>query len=578
MMVVETPKWESVNPQVNSESEFLEIIHDFGDPLELVREAISNSIDFGATWIKIDFSVPEVEGKPRLVIKFLDNGEGMTAESISRDFWGLGFSKSRGNPESIGEKGHGTKIYLRSDYVNVKSYSAEGSYESECSNPLANLSNKKLHAPKWRSIDKPFENHGTEITIIGYNDNERSRFVQHIVKDYIYWFTKVGSIEKEFNIHKHDDFKVHLKCIGETEFEEIPFGHPFPDNNNNIDKLFDEKGSVAADWYVNKRVWPQQRLEKHPEVTFDAVISVEGDKAKRSYNSMIVERMRKQIGKYKTSDRYGIWLCKDYIPIVRVNEWISNFGSGSNAFLLLHGFINCQSLKLTANRGDIANTDANVLDELKDAVQKIIQEVNQEIWKNNLYTLRQIQDEERTMGMEKSEYEARVKRIPQKRFGCLDERYLCEPRSESELFGLFMSVYTLHEKIFPFDPVDYNTSRGIDIIARNRLGKQPQIPEFGYVELKYQLQTKRFNHAFQYLRWIICWDFDKAIAPGCTFEGVEDKDIRTIQFINEAGRHTYYLDSKQHQVKIEIIRFKEFLKERLNLEFTVDYPNFIENI
>jgi hypothetical protein len=63
-MTIQIKEWNSVNPQVNSESEFLEIVHDFGDPLELVREAISNSVDFGSTWIKIDFSVLELKANP----------------------------------------------------------------------------------------------------------------------------------------------------------------------------------------------------------------------------------------------------------------------------------------------------------------------------------------------------------------------------------------------------------------------------------------------------------------------------------------------------------------------------------
>jgi hypothetical protein len=53
--------WEDIKPLVNSEAEFLEIASDFGNPLEIVREAISNSIDSRATNIKISFTVePEL--------------------------------------------------------------------------------------------------------------------------------------------------------------------------------------------------------------------------------------------------------------------------------------------------------------------------------------------------------------------------------------------------------------------------------------------------------------------------------------------------------------------------------------
>src|SRR5271168_2304880 len=111
---LDSSDWIEITPQVNAEAEFLEIASDFGNPLEILREAISNSIDAGARSIKIAFSVEEVDGAQTLVISVEDNGRGMTKEALERDFWGLGFSESRDDKSKIGEKGHGTKIYLRS--------------------------------------------------------------------------------------------------------------------------------------------------------------------------------------------------------------------------------------------------------------------------------------------------------------------------------------------------------------------------------------------------------------------------------------------------------------------------------
>jgi hypothetical protein len=195
--------WQQIEPQVNPEAEFSEIVNDFGNPLELLREAISNSIDAGATWIEIKFDVREIDGAPKSVINILDNGSGMTEDVVKRDFWGLGYSSTRerkiNNTESvIGEKGHGTKIYLRSEYVKVYTQNRQDALNSECSRPLANLSQKKMHEPKWQFAKKLWDHTGTEIEVVGYNGNERSKFVKDVVKDYILWFTKVGSIEKIF--------------------------------------------------------------------------------------------------------------------------------------------------------------------------------------------------------------------------------------------------------------------------------------------------------------------------------------------------------------------------------------------
>lgn len=561
-------RWETITPKVNSEHEFFEIVHDFGNPLELIREAISNAIDAHATWIKISFNVEQIEGNKRLVVTLFDNGDGMTHDILNRDFWGLGYSQFRERPDAIGEKGHGTKIYLRSESITVRTQHAGGAYESKCNRPLSDLTAKRLHKPALRSIERFLTHTGTEIKIVGYNDNERSKFVQDIVKDYLLWFTKVGSVERIFGIDNNMSFKVYLKCLDQDYYEEVPFGHPFPDENSDINKLFNEKGAAAADWYVKRYKWSGERLENHPEVMFDAIISVEGDQIKRSYNPLLGERRRFETGRYRMSDRFGMWLCKDYIPVIRVNEWITGFGSGSNAFVLLHGFINCQSLKLTANRGDIANTDPLILDELKLAAKKLIDKVDKELNDKGIYTLREWQEEDRTLQQEKAEFTRRVKNLQSRRLAKLDGHILVEPRNEAELFGLFMIIYALHKDLFEFDPLDYNASTGIDIIARNKSVSLAIDGQHWYVELKHTLQAKRFNHAFQYLRWIVCWDFDKNMIPGCDMHGIEDTDIRQLQVsADKDGSHVYFLDSKKKAGKVQVIRLKEFLKEKLSMEF-----------
>jgi hypothetical protein len=566
-------EWEQIKPSVNPEAEFLEIVHDFGDPLEILREAISNAIDWGATQLKIGFEVKQVEGVRRLVIQFTDNGQGMKREVLAKDFWGLGYSRSRELKETegkqaIGEKGHGTKIFLRSEKVIVKTQTAEGAYLSECDRPLAALSQHRLHEPRIKQIEPFTVNTGTEITIIGYNGDQAAIFWQRIVKDYLLWFTKIGSVERIFGIDKHKNFKILLKALDYPEYEAIEFGHVFPEENADLVKLYELKQASAANWFVKRYVKSGVRLEKQPQVVFDVVISVEGDSAKRLYNGMIRDRSRKDSGSYKVSDRYGIYLCKDFIPIKRVNEWITGFGTGSNSFVLLHGFVNCQELKLTANRGDIANTDPEVLRELQIAIGKIIEEINSDLHNCDLFTLHEWEREERTLEQEKNEFLQRVKNLKVRKTALLQERLLVEPQNEAELFGLFMTVYALCPEKFKFQPLDYSTYKGIDVIARNKSDSATTEGDHAYVELKHILRTQ-FNHAYKYLSWILCWDFDESIKPGTSeFLGVEENDIRVLHTDSDDDGHAiYFLDNRKKPKKIEVIRLKEFLKQRLNLEF-----------
>jgi hypothetical protein len=235
---------------------------------------------------------------------------------------------------------------------------------------------------------------------------------------------------------------------------------------------------------------------------------------------------------------------------------------------LLHGFVNCQSLKLTANRGDIANTDPKILEELKTSVKKLINQVDSDLNNSGIYTLRGWQEESRTLQQEKGEFGHRIKSLKNRKIARFDGRLLVEPSSESELFGLFTIIYGARPDLFDFEPLDYNTTRGIDIIARNKSPNLITEGEHSYVELKHTLQAKKFNHAFGYLRWIVCWDFDKSVVTGIDLQGIEEGDVRRLQVSStDDGLTVYWLDNKRKASKIQVIRLKEYLKQKLGLEF-----------
>src|SRR5260370_7048982 len=100
------------------------------------------------------------------------------------------------------------------------------------------LTRRNPNQRKIRSVAPSQRHTGTSIRVYGYNQNERSAFVQNVVKDYIIWFTKFGSIETELGIDLLKDLNLDLKCLNGEEFETIPFGHYFPPPNHDIDKFF----------------------------------------------------------------------------------------------------------------------------------------------------------------------------------------------------------------------------------------------------------------------------------------------------------------------------------------------------
>ena len=561
-------EWKSVTPKVNDTAEFLEIASDFGDPLELFREALHNAYDWGATLFSIEIKVEEIGGVDKLVIELRDNGTGMSLQTLSENFWNLGDSKSKGKRDKIGEKGHGTKIYLRSDKVIVQTNDGINSYESVCEGAFAALNAGTVHMPRVRESSVEFEK-GTFIRIEGYNNNERSTMTQNVLKDYLYWFTVLGTVENQFPEKNLRDFHVQLKALGEEEFENLEMGHPFAKENKNIKALFEEYGEIAVDHYVKKYVYPNCRLESKPEISYDVVIYYEGDKAKQEYNPMIRQRMNKRTGVYKVADRYGLWLCKDFVPIQRTNEWITSFGNGSNSFGLLHGFINCQKLKLTANRGSIANTNNQIINELKREVQGIIDEIDIDLYKNDITTLRQWRDEAKTKDFEEAAFKKRKELITKKQYFEIDGRVFLVPRNEAELYGLFMCLYTLNPDNFDFEPLDYDESAGIDLVARNKTNNKIADCEFWYVELKYQLGATKFNHSFSNLRYIVCWELANNVKDGTELETSVEEEKRMLRIIpaenSPDNLKKYYLDSVNVMTKIKVICLKDYVTGKLGL-------------
>jgi hypothetical protein len=106
------------------------------------------------------------------------------------------------------------------------------------------------------------------------------------------------------------------------------------------------------------------------------------------------------------------------------------------------------------------------------------------------------------------------------------------------------------------------------MIGRVKTANSVTDPEFAYVELKFELRPE-LNHGFKYLGFILCWDFDRSIVFDQTaFAAVSETEERFLkQSINSDGHHLNFLDSPKVARKIEVIRLREYLSERLGIDF-----------
>lgn len=551
----------TITPKVDETQEFIEIANDFSNPLDLVREAISNSFDAKANKIKLSFEVVKEYLESRLKIVIEDDGEGMSLNQL-QSFFDLGNSTRRENLEAIGEKGHGTKVYLNSSLITVTTIRDGIEYVAVMEEPIKKLYNRevpKVSVEKNESVNLS----GTKIEIIGYNSNRRDKFTHEQLKDYIIWFTKMGSFETFFDKMENKEKKLFLKGLNRNEFEEINFGHSFPEESLHVNKLFEQHLIAAPDHYC-KRFVRKGQLKNSPEISFEAVFSVEGNKVKLQHNPMIRRQRATPVeGSYNVAERYGVWLAKDFIPIQRKNEWVNYKGS---EFIKLHAFINCQGLRLTANRGSIDNTPSEILRDIQEEVEKLYKEITtSEEW-TQLSWLEQEADSYKTTEKEKKDFDFRLKKINKSNISEYKGHILVEPQRESGVFALILQLKMLEPELFPFHIIDYDTHSGIDVIVKADKSQPIVNSKLYYVEFKHYL-TEDFNHSFVNLHSIICWD--TTIKHNDVLKDIngEERKLQIIQPENSADYTKYFLDRPSSAHKIEVYVLKDYLKQKLNIDF-----------
>lgn len=550
-----------ITPKVDETQEFIEIANDFSNPLDLVREAISNSFDANANRIYLAFDMVKEYMDTNLRIRIIDDGEGMTLDGL-QSFFDLGNSTRRGIDGTIGEKGHGTKVYLNSSKISVKTIRDGKQYDAVMLEPI-----KKLYVREVPTVEVNESNvdelSGTTIEIIGYNSNRRGKFTHEQLKDYILWFTKFGSFESFFEKKENSHKRLFLKGLNVSEYEELFFGHSFPNESKPVNKLFEEYLVSAPDYYC-KRFIKRGQLKNSPEISFEAIFSVEGNRVKLAHNTMIQRQGRPSIaGNYKVAERYGVWVCKDFIPIQRKNEWVNYKGS---EFIKLHAFFNCQGLRLTANRGSIDNTPSEVLSDIQEEIRKIYDEITSSDDWTQLSWLEQEAESYKTTEKEKKDFDFRLKKANKANICEFENNIIVEPQRESGVYALVLQLKMLKPDLFPFFIVDYDTHSGIDVIVKADNTQPIVSSKLYYVEFKHYL-TEDFNHSFANLHSIICWD--TTIKHNDILKDINGEERKMqINPPEKDGDYTkYFLDRPSGAHKIEVFVLKDYLKQKLGIEF-----------
>jgi hypothetical protein len=580
-------KIESYTPKVNIAKELAEISKDFTNPRELVRETIANSIDASAGKIVIEAFKDDSSGEDELVVRIFDDGVGMNRKELE-SFFDLGFSEKRNRQDAIGHKGHGTKITYNSSLVTVLTKSIDGGPTLQAvvrdSRRFLNRALKQdSEPPKVEITEVEKTNYseldgapsGTLVEVRGYDQNNWSAFAHGPLKDYIQWFTAWADIKSVAGRKLKVPCALYLQGIGQKVREEIVYGHPFPDEDHDFKSLRSKDSRRPENHFVQRWISGPIKVIGYPDREIEIVFSVEGDSAKRSHNAMLKQLGRPastpypyETARYTVSERYGIYVCKDYIPIERKNDLFAD----RSEWTKWHAFINCQSFSLTANRASVENTPADLLKAIyataqgyiadhilgSDEYEEFARRIDLEVGR------RKAEREKKDVIRRYKEYQSKKKfRVSRDNV----ELVFLEPRTEQGVVWLSARLSLLWPQLFPMlNVIDLDSHFGYDllIIQKHHL---TGAEEPAFVELKLNLRDREdFNHSFEHLSALVCWE--TRLVPDDEIVDIQKrKRIFRVAPPNDDRAYTkYFLNDPEGGRNIEVIALKRFLEEVLGLK------------
>jgi hypothetical protein len=590
-----------------------ELATNFTQPLELIREAISNSYDAGANNIRITITRRNWEGNQRWIVNILDDGKGMVRKEQPPNpftgnldnFFGLGDSMRRRahSHVSVGEKGLGIKVAFHSEHLTVTTWAGPGFpiYQATSRRPWASIFKGEMPECECQPLDDPQHSHEqpfTELEVVGFYDNDHSHFTADEVEDYIVWFTKWGSFEeriRHFLEGKEDQIQLHLGklrplptgCVtlyapGAPTPRTIPFGHRFPDTgtpkikpNESLDAVLAqlqdlEYGDLVDSFDQAKRqhwryITKVGLLKDVPDVTWQAIISIEGDLAKRSYNPYLRQRQRSDRFTYKAEERYGLWFCKDFFCVQQANpvamQILEKEGQRTRFKILL----NCQDFRLNADRTRVAAHDAEILRGIEEVARQLVTEMiddNSWVWTKIIEEAAEVRTSEK---QDKLQLKERTAEALKKPFIQIEEAVIGRvPATEAETALLLQTLAVSYPKQFAFfQPLDWRTDKGIDCLVHSEEpGEQCR-----FVEFKKDLRAGQFNHTFDSLHYVVCWEVKAS--EESTLQDPANKKMMLRRWSTAdydlPHRAPWTLEGNQRTVKVYALR--DILQEKLGAQF-----------
>jgi len=602
--------------KINQGYELYQIITDFGDPLEIFREAFQNALDEEATMVFCNVHHKKRLSGSELYIDVWNNGSGLPKSKVS-NFFDLANSTKideHGLPikGKLGYKGHGAKIFFNSIEVQITSKCENEYWSVNLEKPIFQIETNSsivysdFKEPEELNLELPKDwKEGFFVRIIGHlhfkTEHTKFKLNHKNLRDYSKWFTGFGTIatlydetlkNKDIKLYLHGiDFetfsselsdksiipKPEVQEIDGIEYELIALGHYFPEqrySDKDMKKYVKLINSNKPFWDYYSRLAYSERVSCDNNLSFYFAISIEGYETKREYDILLTRRGKPRTAiSHNDSQRYGIWACKGGVPVEKIDDWIEG---GKGQYSYLKAFVDCDEFNLTANRGSINNTEIEKIDLIKRKINEIFNSKKIKDLLNERLEIEKLETTILSIDEDGQNLEKRFKDSNKsKKIILPDEKVLKEPKklksgySESETLILLIHIISNYPDLFPFQLFDYDTSKGIDFVVSD--GSHPK-----YIELKGTM-NKRINHPFRHIHKFITYDI--GFAENEIIEDIESfkavlkinrKD--TFQSFNEEYKGKSYTSYKLEPNtaainSMEVIKLKSILSDILGATF-----------
>jgi hypothetical protein len=536
-----------IKPRVNEAREFLEIAKDFKDPKEIIREALSNSWDAGASKVTLRFDLVQIPGtyRKKIVVSISDDGEGMSSTKRSEantseieDFFNLGDShKPYG---SIGTKGHGTKIYYKSNGIFIDTWKNGKHVHAESEVPPWQTLRKGI-VPTYKYDEDVADGKGTRIVVDGF-EGKQSEFkfdsLETLVQ-YILWYTVVGSFGQYFGSPKKMDVELKPANSPIPAPIAISFGFTFP--NEDVDL---SKGSSKYCKIFGPKTIECGRTSEGTLVTINIIGAILGEDNRESIPH--------------TYEMMGLWLCKDFMRVERNNLIMEEVFKGQYWYRNMLIFANCQQFDLTANRNNIRSDQEEYYLAIT-GIKKFIEEIKNSPDSTSYFEVKKKEDEQKQQGAQKDKETRRKEELKKE----LDNRLndykgrpdlnapelvkapVKVPRSEAETSLLLQAMISCSHPGIDFRIGEYKTSLGTDLIIEC-LSKG--IPSLAWAEIVVTLENLfGWSHPPEGIHKVICWDLGKVQEKQSFTSGEEAK-------LTKKGHGRYHLDIGVDTIEIYVLR------------------------